>query len=75
MLEHCMYVTCMSVLQGEQEYEMRVKLYDEVDSEQSRWEILSTKVRSPHVCRALGASHGTNVHLSSCAVRRFQSTA
>ena len=42
-------LTCMSVLQGEQEYEMSVKLYDEVDSEQSRWEILSTKVRSPHI--------------------------
>jgi hypothetical protein len=52
-----MYVTCMSVLQGEQEYEMRVKLYDEVDSEQSRWEILSTKVRSSHIHRALQVSH------------------
>lgn len=44
-------LTVGDVLQGEQEYEMHVKLYDQVDSEQSRWEILSTKVRSPHIHR------------------------
>lgn len=30
--------------QGEQEYEMSVKLYAEVNPEESRWEILSTKI-------------------------------
>jgi hypothetical protein len=34
------------VLQGEQEYEMSVKLFDEVDCEKSRWDILSTKACS-----------------------------
>jgi CS domain len=45
------------VLQGEQEYEMRVKLYDEVDSEQSRWEILSTKVRSTYALSPCSFPH------------------
>jgi hypothetical protein len=37
------------VLQDEQEYEMSVKLFDDVDYNKSRWEILSTKVRTSHV--------------------------
>jgi hypothetical protein len=72
MLEHRVYVTCVSVVQGEQEYEMRVKLYDEVDSEQSRWEILSTKVRSPHTHRALQVvACTTTAHVPCCADRSF----
>ena len=34
----------LSLLQGEEEYSVHVKLYGEVDPEESRWTLLSTKV-------------------------------